>query len=147
MEFPYIYPVRKQCLIKKRRNSFMKKIIFIVAASCILLAAPLAMADLSAINSAVAEYKAASQDLVKLYDSIKTAAEDKAADAQESALMQKQKAAEEKFGAAMQKVDHNNPQEGKAVEKAFGEIQKANEAVGNAHERMMQRKAANAQKN
>ncbi len=120
----------------------MKKMMFIVAAAFFLMSAPLAMADLSAINSAVAEYQAASQDLVKLYNGIKSAAEDKAAAAQESALVKKQKAAEAKFNAAMQKIDPKNPLEGKAVEKAFGEIQKANGAVGNAHERMMQRQSA-----
>ena len=36
--------------------------------------------------------------------------------------------------------------DGKAVEKVFGEMQKANEAVGNAHERMMQRQSANVPK-
>ena len=124
----------------------MKKMILIVAAGFLLLSAPLAMADLSALTSAVAEYKAASQDLVKLYNGIKSAAEDKAAAAQEGALVKKQKAAEAKFEAAMKKFDPKDPQSGKAVEKAFGEIQKANEAVGNAHERMMQRQSANVPK-
>ena len=124
----------------------MKKMMLLVAAGFLLMSAPLAMADLSALNSAVAEYKAASQDLVKLYNGIKSAAEDKAAAAQESALVKKQKAAEAKFSAAMQKIDSKNPLEGKAMEKAFGEIQKANEAVGNAHERMMKRQSANPPK-
>jgi len=124
----------------------MKKMILIVAAGFLLLSAPLAMADLSALNSAVAEYKAASQDLVKLYNGIKSAADDKAAASQESALTQKQKAAEAKLEAAMKKLDPKDPQNGKAVEKVFGEMQKANEAVGNAHERMMQRQSANVPK-
>lgn len=119
-----------------------KTVMLLFIAGCLLAAVSLAQADLAGMNSAVAEYKAASQDLIQLYNGIRTEAEDKSAAAREEALVQKQKAAEAKFTEAMQKLDPNNPEDGKAVEKAFGEIQKANEAVGDAHERMMQREAA-----
>jgi hypothetical protein len=124
-----------------------KTILSFIAGVCLLAAASFAHADAAAVAKSISDYKAASQDLVRLYTSAVSEAAAKALEAQIDAATKRQKAAEEALSAAMQQLDPNNQENGKMIEKAFMEIQAANDAVSAAHLKAMQsQSAAGAQK-
>jgi hypothetical protein len=108
----------------------MNKIIWIITASILVLSGCATMEG--ARNTNIAEYKAASQELVKLYNSATTEAAAKAAAAQIHAAIERQRSAAEALNKAMQNLDPNNQEDGKIIENAFSEMQAANDAVSEA---------------
>jgi len=127
---------------------FVSKIILsFITGVCLLGAASFAYADAAAVARSIAEYRAASQELVRLYSGATDEASAKAAEAQINAATKRQKAAEEALNAAMQKLDLNNQENGKMIENAFMEMQADNEAVSAAHHKSLEsQSAAQAQK-
>ena len=114
---------------------------------CLLVTASFAYADAAAVARSIAEYKAASQELVRLYEGAKDEASAKAAESQINAATKRQKAAESALNAAIQKLNPNNQGHGKMIEKAFTEMQAANEAVSAAQLKAMEnQEATKAQK-
>jgi len=124
-----------------------KRILSFITGTCLLFAASFAYADGAAVARSIADYKAASEELVRLYTSVKDEASTKVAEAQINAATKRQKAAEEALNAAIQKLNPNNQENGKMIEKSFTETQAANEAVSAAQLKAIEHQAAaNAQK-
>jgi cytochrome c556 len=124
-----------------------KRILFFITVACLLCAASFAYADAAAVARGIAEFKAASQELVRLYTSARDEASAKAAEAQINAATKRQNAAESALNAAIQKLNPNNQADGKIIENAYAEIQAANEAVSAAQLKAMEnQEAAKAQK-
>lgn len=123
-----------------------KRILSFITGACLLFAASFAYADAAAVARSIADYKAASQELVRLYTGARDEASAKAAEAQINAATKRQRAAENALNAAMQKLDPNNQENGKMIENAFTEMQAANEAVSAAqHKSLENQSAAKAQ--
>jgi predicted alpha/beta superfamily hydrolase len=121
--------------------------LFFITMACLLCAASFAYADAAAVARSIVEYKAASQDLVRLYEGARDEASAKAAESRINAATKRQKAAESALNAAIQKLNPNNQEHGKMIEKAFTEMQAANEAVSAAQLKAMEnQEAAKAQK-
>jgi threonyl-tRNA synthetase len=95
-------------------------------------------------NTYIAEYKAASQELVKHYNSATTEAAAKAAAAQIHAATERQKSAAEALNEAMQNLDPNNQKDGKIIENAFSEMQAANDDVSEAQLKSWESQSASA---
>jgi predicted Zn-dependent protease len=124
-----------------------KRILSFITGACLLAAASFAYADAAAVARSIADYKAASQELVRLYTGARDEASAKAAEVQINAATKRQKAAEEALNAAMQRLDPNNQADGKMIENAFTEMQAANEAVSAAQYKSLENQsAAKAQK-
>ncbi len=119
-----------------------KRILFFITLACLLCAASFAYADAAAVARSISEYKAASQELVKLYTSAKDEASAKAAEAQINAATKRQNAAESALNAAIQTLNPNNQAHGKMIEKAYAEMQAANEAVSAAQLKAIENQAA-----
>ncbi|HYA14554.1 MAG TPA: OmpH family outer membrane protein [Syntrophales bacterium] len=109
---------------------------------CLLGAVSCAHVDRAAVARSSAEYKAASQDLVRLYAGATDEASAKASEAQINAATKRERAAEEALNAAMQNLDLNNKKNGKMIENAFMEMQADNEAVSVAHQKFLESQAA-----
>ncbi len=124
-----------------------KRMVSFLTVVCLLCAASIAHADAAAVARSIAEFKVASQELVRLYTGARDEASAKATEAQINAASKRQKAAESSLNAAIQKLDPNKQGSGKMIEKVFMEMQAANEAVSAAHLKAMENQAvAKAQK-
>lgn len=100
--------------------------------------------DKYAVERRIVEYKKASQEVVKLYNSVKSEESAKAAEAQILAATEKQKSAAETLNKAMQSLDPNNLEDGKIIENAFSEMQAANDAVSEAQLKSWESQSASA---
>jgi len=118
------------------------RILSVIIGVCLLACASFVYADAAAVAKIVADYKAASQVLISLYQSATTEAKANAVAAQIDAATNQQKAAENALTAEMQKLDPNNAQDGAMIEKAFAEIQSANAAVTAAQMKALELQAA-----
>lgn len=124
-----------------------KRMLFFITVAYLLIAPSFAYADAAAVAKSIAEFKTASQELVRLYEGAKDEASAKAAEAQINAVTKRQKAAENSLNAAIQKLNPNNQEDGKMIEKAYAEMQAANEAVSAAQLKAIEnQEAAEAQK-
>ncbi|HBH86939.1 MAG TPA: hypothetical protein DDY17_04975 [Syntrophaceae bacterium] len=119
-----------------------KRMLSFLTGVCLLCAASITHADAAAVARSIAEFKAASQELVRLYTGASNEASAKAAEAQINAVTKRQKAAESSLNAAIQKLDPNKQESGKMIEKVFMEMQTANEAVSAAHLKAIEKQAA-----
>jgi len=123
-----------------------KRILSFISGACLLFAASFAYADAAAVARSISEYKAASQELVRLYTSARDEASAKAAEAQINAATKRQTAAENALNTAIQKLNPNNQADGKMIENAYAEMQAANEAVSAAQLKAIEnQEAAKAQ--
>ena len=116
-----------------------KGILSFITAVCLLAAATFVFADAAAVDRSVVEYKAASQELVGLYARAVDEASANALEAQIEAAAQRQEKAEEALKAAMRTLDPKNHENSKIIEKAYKEIQAANEAVSAANLKAVER--------
>jgi hypothetical protein len=119
-----------------------KKMVSFLTGVCLLCAASIAHADAAGVTRSIAEYKVASQELVRLYTGARDEASAKAAEARINAATKRQQAAENALNAAIQKLDPNNQADGRMIEKAYAEMQAANEAVSAAHLKAIEKQAA-----
>lgn len=119
-----------------------KTILSFLAGACLLVAATFAHADAAAVARGIAEYKAASQELARLYTGAIDEASAKAAEAQINAATKRQNAAESALNVAIQTLNPNNQAHGKMIENAYAEMQAANEAVSAAHLKAIENQAA-----
>jgi hypothetical protein len=123
-----------------------KRMLSFLTGACLLFAATFAYADAAAVARSIAEYKAASQELVRLYTGAIDEASAKAAEAQINTATKRQKAAESALNAAIQTLNPNNQAHGKMIENAYAEMQAANEAVSAAQLKAIEnQEAAKAQ--
>ena len=123
-----------------------KRMLSFLTGACLLVAATFAYADAAAVVRSIAEYKAASQELVRLYTGAIDEASAKAAEAQINAATKRQNAAESALNAAIQTLNPNNQTHGKMIENAYAEMQAANEAVSAAQLKAIEnQEAAKAQ--
>lgn len=119
-----------------------KRMLFFIMGAFLLFTASFAYADAAAVARSIAEYKAASQELVRLYEGVKNEASAKAAEAQINAATKRQNAAESALNAAIQTLNPNNQTHGKMIENAYVEMQAANEAVSAAQLKAIENQAA-----
>ncbi len=118
-----------------------KTILSFIVVICLLVTASCSHVDRDAVLKSSAEYKAASQDLVRLHTSATDEVSAKASEAGDAAT-KRERTAEEALNAAMQKLDPNSQKDGKLIEDAFMEMQTGNEAVSAALQKSLESQAA-----
>ena len=119
-----------------------KRALFFLTMACLPFVASFAYADAAAVARSIAEFKAASQELVRLYEGARDEASAKAAETQINAATKRQKAAESALNEAIQTLNPNNKENGKMIENAYAEMQAANEAVSAAQLKAIENQAA-----
>lgn len=108
------------------------KTITLLAGVCLFGMASLAFAQAAVVTHALADYKSASQELIRLYTSAKDEAAAKVVAAQINAATKRQEAAGMGMSEAMKRLDPESQQDVTLMENAFAEMQADNQAVANA---------------
>ncbi len=105
-------------------------------------ASTMAHAQVAKMSKGVARYQAAAQELVSLYKGAKDVKSAKATAKKIAAAQKRKDQASKAIEAAMQKLDSKNEKAGRLAEKIFGDMQKHNQAVADAHLESIKRIAA-----
>lgn len=109
-------------------------------------ATSVAYAQAAKMSQSMAQYRAAAEELVTLYKGTKDSKSAKAVSKKIAAATKRKDQAAKAIEAAMQKLDPKSEKAGRLAEKVFGDMQKHNRAVADAHlasiERMAKAKSA-----
>ena len=114
----------------------------LVAGACFVGTVSLAFAQADVLAQKLADFKSASQELIKLYTNAKDEAAAKAVAAQIDAAIARQKAAETGIANALNGLDPTRQEDGKLIERTFAEIQAANKAISDVQLEVIEKPAA-----
>ena len=108
------------------------KVLSLLVGGMIVGLSVVASAQTAQMSKGLEKFKAASQELIKLYYAAKDKAAAKGLQPKIDAATKRKEAAQAAIQAAMQKLDPKNPKHGKLAEKVFRKMQKIAESVGKA---------------
>lgn len=120
----------------------IRKFLPVLAGILILGAATVSHAQIAKMSKGIAQFSAASKELVSLYNGTKDTKSAQAAAKKVAAAQKRKSAAEAAIQSALQKLDAKNEKAGRMAEKLFGQMQKHNQAVADAHLASIERIAA-----
>lgn len=122
---------------------FIKRALMPVLVGFLMMGATSAVyAQAAKMSQSMTQFKAASQELVKLYNGARDAGSAKALSKKIAAAMKRKAAAEAAIQKAMQKLNPKSEKAGKLAEKVFGAMQAQNKAVADAQLASIDRVAA-----